>query len=89
MSVLPAFSLAEPSTVEEAVALKSAHPGSRYLGGGTDLIPNLRRGIGRPDLLISLAGIPALQGVSLDEEMTNMIKSQHAYDAAAESTEVL
>jgi 4-hydroxybenzoyl-CoA reductase subunit beta len=61
MSVLPAFSLAEPSTVEEAVALKSAHPGSRYLGGGTDLIPNLRRGIGRPDLLISLAGIPELQ----------------------------
>lgn len=61
MSVLPSFGMVEPSSVEEAVALKSAHPEARYLSGGTDLIPNLRRGIGRPDLLISLAGIKELQ----------------------------
>jgi len=61
MSTLPAFDIAEPSSAEEAVALKSAHPGARFLGGGTDLIPNLLRGIGVPDLLISLAKIPELR----------------------------
>lgn len=61
MSVLPAFDILEPATVEEAVALKSEHPGARYLAGGTDLVPNLRRGIGSPDRLISLAATGALQ----------------------------
>ncbi len=61
MSLLPAFDIAEPLTAEEAVALKSAHSPSCFLAGGTDLIPNLRHGIGSPDLLLSLAKIPELQ----------------------------
>ncbi len=61
MSALPAFDIAEPASAEEAVSLKSAHPTARFLGGGTDLIPNLLRGIGAPDLLISLAKIPELR----------------------------
>jgi 4-hydroxybenzoyl-CoA reductase subunit beta len=61
MNLLPAFDIAEPATAEEAVALKSANPSACFLAGGTDLIPNLRRGIGSPDLLISLARIPELK----------------------------
>jgi 4-hydroxybenzoyl-CoA reductase subunit beta len=58
MSLLPAFDLVEPLTTEEAVVLKCTHPRARFLAGGTDLIPNLRRGLGAPDVLISLAKIP-------------------------------
>ena len=58
MNLLPVFDMAEPVTAEQAIALKSAHPLARYLAGGTDLIPNLRRGLGAPDVLISLAKIP-------------------------------
>jgi 4-hydroxybenzoyl-CoA reductase subunit beta len=58
MSLLPVFDIAEPLTAEEAVTLKSAHPQARFLAGGTDLIPNLRRGLDAPDVLISLAKIP-------------------------------
>ena len=61
MSALPAFDLAEPTCAEDAVALKSRHPTARFLGGGTDLVPNLRHGIGAPDVLISLAKIPELK----------------------------
>jgi 4-hydroxybenzoyl-CoA reductase subunit beta len=58
MSLLPAFDLVEPRTTEEAVALKRTHPRARFLAGGTDLIPNLRRGLDAPDVLISLGKIP-------------------------------
>lgn len=61
MSALPAFDLAEPTSAEDAVALKLRHPAARFLGGGTDLVPNLRHGIGAPDVLISLAKIPELK----------------------------
>ena len=68
MSLLPAFDLAEPATAQEAVSLKAAHSTARFLGGGTDLIPNLRRGIGSPDLLISLAKIPELQRFEVNDD---------------------
>jgi 4-hydroxybenzoyl-CoA reductase subunit beta len=61
MSVLPVFDIAEPQSAEEAVRLKAAHPAACFLAGGTDLVPNLRRGLHSPDLLISLARIPELQ----------------------------
>jgi 4-hydroxybenzoyl-CoA reductase subunit beta len=61
MSLLPAFDIAEPVTAEEAVALKSTRTAASFLAGGTDLIPNLRHGIGVPDLLVSLAKIPELK----------------------------
>jgi len=61
MILMPAFDVAEPASAEEAVALKSARSDSAYLGGGTDLIPNLRRGLGAPGLLVSLAHIREMQ----------------------------
>jgi len=68
MSLLTAFDLAEPATAREAVALKSAHATACFFAGGTDLIPNLRRGIGCPDLLISLAKIPELNQFEVRDE---------------------
>jgi 4-hydroxybenzoyl-CoA reductase subunit beta len=57
---VPDFSVAEPTTVEEAVALRAANPAARYLAGGTDLIPNVRRGISAPEMMIRLATIDEL-----------------------------
>jgi 4-hydroxybenzoyl-CoA reductase subunit beta len=66
MSTLAEFHLAQPVTVEEAVAACAKFPGSRYVAGGTDLIVNMRRGIDRPDVLIDLSGIDELSEIKSD-----------------------
>ena len=47
---LSEFRLAQPGTVKEAIAARLAHPGSRFIAGGTDLLVNMRHGISSPDL---------------------------------------
>ena len=37
MDALPAFSLLRPTTLDEALKARAAHPDSSALGGGTDL----------------------------------------------------
>lgn len=60
------FELRQPVTLAEAVALLAAEPGARLLAGGTDLVPNLRRGIEQPPVLVSLARIAGLAGIAFD-----------------------
>ncbi len=54
---LPRFRVLQPTSVEAAVAACTANPGARYLAGGTDLIVNLRRGLGASGSLIDLSGV--------------------------------
>lgn len=64
MHALPEFTLQRPSTLAEAAALLATEPGARIVAGGTDLLPNLRRGLERPRLLVdlsALAGFDALE----------------------------
>lgn len=57
----PAFH--SPGTVGEAVALLAANPAARPLGGGTDLIVQLRSGRIAPEAIVDLKRIAALTGV--------------------------
>lgn len=59
-AVLPAFRLAQPRTVAEAIAACRDRPESRFVAGGTDLLVNMRNGICRADQLIDLSGIDEL-----------------------------
>lgn len=61
------FDFAAPSTVDEVVALLVAHgPRARVLGGGTDLLPRLERGLLAADMLVSLHRIAALRALAFD-----------------------
>jgi 4-hydroxybenzoyl-CoA reductase subunit beta len=60
MRELAQFEVARPHDVAAAVALRSANAQSRYIAGGTDLVANIRRGIGKPGLLIDIAGLAEL-----------------------------
>jgi len=62
-TALAHFRLLNPASVDEAVAAGRSHPGSRYVAGGTDLLVNLRRGIGGVDALIDLTGIGELNRI--------------------------
>jgi 4-hydroxybenzoyl-CoA reductase subunit beta len=59
---LPDFGLERPRELAAAAAL-AAQPGARVVAGGTDLIPNLRRGLGNPAVLVSLELVAALGAI--------------------------
>ena len=66
MEALAEFQLLRPKTLADVVAARSAHPTSQLLGGGTDLIVNLRRGIIAPTVLIDINGVAELRTLAAD-----------------------
>ncbi|MEJ8835018.1 4-hydroxybenzoyl-CoA reductase subunit beta [Ramlibacter sp. AN1133] len=62
MRALADFTLHRPDSLAEAVALGAAS-GARLLAGGTDLVPNLRRGLEQPASLVDLSRLRELRGL--------------------------
>ena len=62
VDALAPFALRTPATLAEASALL-AQSGARALAGGTDLIPNLRHGLGTPSTLVDVARLTRIDGV--------------------------
>lgn len=60
-----AFELRRATSIAEASAWL-ATPNARVIAGGTDLVPNLRRGIEAPATLVDVTGIGALATLALD-----------------------
>src|SRR5580658_11300748 len=63
MDALPEFALVHPRTLDEVIAARASNPESRLLGGGTDLVVNIRRGIVAPPLLIDVNGVDELRSI--------------------------
>jgi 4-hydroxybenzoyl-CoA reductase subunit beta len=68
MEALAEFQLLRPTTLAGALEARAAHPESRPLGGGTDLIVNLRRGIVAPPVLIDMNGVSELRTLRADRQ---------------------
>jgi len=86
---LPAFELAEPTTVEEAVALLAAHgEQAQLLAGGTDLVPNLKHELFTPRLVISLARIAELAGIRQEADGTLVLGAMTRLDGLARDERV-
>jgi len=68
MDALPEFALAHPRTLDEVIAARKSNPESRLLGGGTDLVVNIRRGIVAPPLLIDVNGVDELRTIKADAD---------------------
>ncbi|MDP2619634.1 MAG: 4-hydroxybenzoyl-CoA reductase subunit beta [Hyphomicrobiales bacterium] len=98
--VLPEFRVLRPKSEQEAIAAHLENERARFISGGTDLIPNVRRGLGDPAVLVDLTGIEALKkivrsktgtrigaGVTLTElaENKDIAKSYPALVTAASS----
>lgn len=66
MTLMPEFQLHRPATVEEAARIKAASANARFIAGGTDLLPNLRRGLGQPADLIDLSAIAGFGDIRRD-----------------------
>jgi 4-hydroxybenzoyl-CoA reductase subunit beta len=68
MEALPEFQLVRPTTLDELIAARAAHPQARLLGGGTDLLVNIRRGIEAPPVLIEMTNVRELRAIAVDEQ---------------------
>jgi 4-hydroxybenzoyl-CoA reductase subunit beta len=66
MDALPEFEVLRPKTVAGVLAARRAHPESRLVGGGTDLVVNIRRGIEAPPTLIDMNGVAELRSIQAD-----------------------
>ena len=63
---MPSPAFHAPDTVESAVALLAADPSARPLGGGTDLIVQMRSGRIAPSAVVDLKRIAGISGVRRD-----------------------
>ncbi len=63
MESMRPFELKHPHTVADAAALLAKDPGARVIAGGTDLVPNLRRRIEHPPVLIDLSAVQDFAGI--------------------------
>jgi 4-hydroxybenzoyl-CoA reductase subunit beta len=100
-ATIPELHLAHPRTVADAVAARQASRAGRYIAGGTDLLVNMRHGLGNPDLLIDLSAIPELtevavceSGVRIGSMVTIAALARHSeigrrYRALAEAAEAI
>ena len=68
--MLPSFDLVEPSTLREA--LDALASGGLPYAGGTNLIPDLRSGMGPAGPFVSLAALDDLRGIALDGDVVVM-----------------
>lgn len=60
------FDVIRPATLADAAALL-LRPGAMALAGGTDLLPNLRRGLHAPRWIVDLGGVADFARVTRDE----------------------
>lgn len=66
MEAIAEFDLLTPTTLAGVLEVRRAHPQAQLLGGGTDLVVNIRRGIVAPPALINMNGVAELRALGAD-----------------------
>src|SRR5215467_8623757 len=66
MDALPEFALVRARTLDDVIRARADHPASSLLGGGTDLVINIRRGIVAPPVLIDVNHVEELRAIRAD-----------------------
>jgi 4-hydroxybenzoyl-CoA reductase subunit beta len=82
MDALPDFRVLNPTTLNEALAARAQHPDSKPLGGGTDLVVNIRRGIVAPPVLIDMNRVQELRVIKADKKTIEIGASVRLTDLA-------
>jgi 4-hydroxybenzoyl-CoA reductase subunit beta len=68
MEALADFQLFRPTMLDEVLKVRTDHPDGRLLGGGTDLLVNIRRGIVAPESLIDITDVKELRAIHADAQ---------------------
>jgi 4-hydroxybenzoyl-CoA reductase subunit beta len=84
MNLLPDFRTLRPASMADAVAAL-ADCGAQALAGGTDLLPNLRRGLGEPSVLVDLSALPDFATIARTADGALRIGAGASLESLAES----
>lgn len=82
MDALHSFEVIRPKTVDEALAARKAHPESRMIGGGTDILVNMRRRIETPGVLIDTNDLADLKTIDASENGLTIGASVRLFEVA-------
>src|SRR6266487_1061971 len=66
MDALPEFAFVRARSLDEVISARASHPDGCLLGGGTDLVVNIRRGIVAPPVLIDVNHVEELRAIKAD-----------------------
>ena len=83
MDALPNFSLVNATALDDVLKARAQHPGSRLVGGGTDLVVNIRRGIVSPPVLIDVSAVEELRAIKADAQSIEVGASATLAELAA------
>lgn len=87
---LPQFDLKTPTTVDEVCALMTEHGENAMLvAGGTDLLPNMKHELFTPDVVVSLADVEGLNGITEHADGSLTIGATTPLDTVATDERVL
>jgi len=84
MSAVAEFELVRPQSLAQALEARAANPRAQVLGGGTDLVVNIRRGIVTPPVLVDMTGVEELRTVKADAERLEIGASVRLAELAAD-----
>lgn len=87
MNALHELRTLRPTTVDEA-SRALAEDGARALAGGTDLLPNLRRGLGTPRVLVDLTAVAGLDAIAVQADGSLRLGAAATLAALASHAEV-
>jgi 4-hydroxybenzoyl-CoA reductase subunit beta len=88
MQGLPETTVRRPESAAQAALWLAQTDGARLLAGGTDLVPNLRRGIGQPSQLVDISALAELQAVQLQADGELLVGGGVTLDALAANPRV-
>jgi carbon-monoxide dehydrogenase medium subunit len=78
------FEYHRPTSLDEAISLLGEVEGSRAIAGGHSLLPMMKLRLANPSALVDLGGIPGLDGISGNGDLTIGALATHASVAASE-----
>jgi CO/xanthine dehydrogenase FAD-binding subunit len=87
--IIPRFTYREPDTLEACLSILKDHGhGASPLAGGTDLLVDMKKGLHRPRVLVSLARIPGLAKISENGGRSLRIGAMATMDAILSCTTI-
>ena len=78
------FEYHRPTSLDEAISLLGEVEGSRAIAGGHSLLPMMKLRLANPAALVDLGGIPGLDGISGNGDLTIGALATHASVAGSE-----